>query len=89
VNVRRGPITDSLLRLAGETANGTEGGGPSHYGLRSFQLQESAFAYNKHMEQVAKPERLEQDERSNRNRPLVFLDTNVISGYLRGDPSAA
>lgn len=43
----------------------------------------------KDMEQVAKPERLEQEERSGRNRPLVFLDTNVIIGYLRGDPSAA
>ncbi|MCU1259062.1 MAG: domain nuclease [Bryobacterales bacterium] len=41
------------------------------------------------MEQVAKPEPLEQSERRDSIRPLVFLDTNVIIGYLRGDPSAA
>jgi len=41
------------------------------------------------MEQVAKPEPLEQDEGSGRQRPLVFLDTNVIIGYLHGDLSAA
>jgi predicted nucleic acid-binding protein len=40
------------------------------------------------MGQVAKPEPIEQDQRSDRNRPLVFLDTNVIIGYVRGDPSA-
>jgi predicted nucleic acid-binding protein len=31
----------------------------------------------------------EHDERSDRKRPLVFIDTNVIIGYLGGDPSAA
>jgi predicted nucleic acid-binding protein len=41
------------------------------------------------MEQVAKSEQLERGEQPDRNRPLVFLDTNVILGYLRGDPSVA
>jgi predicted nucleic acid-binding protein len=41
------------------------------------------------MEQVAKPEGLEHGEFRAPMRPLVFLDTNVIIGYLRGDPSAA
>jgi predicted nucleic acid-binding protein len=41
------------------------------------------------MEQVVNAESLEQSERSDRKRPLVFLDTNVIIEYLRGDPSAA
>jgi predicted nucleic acid-binding protein len=41
------------------------------------------------MEQVANPEPLEHDEGSDRQRPLVFLDTNVIIGYLHGDLSAA
>lgn len=50
---------------------------------------EAAAAYNEEMEQVAKPEPLERGERSDTKRPLVFLDTNVIIGYLRGDPSAA
>jgi predicted nucleic acid-binding protein len=40
------------------------------------------------MEQVAQPELRERRD-PNVNRPLVFLDTNVILGYLRGDPSAA
>lgn len=40
------------------------------------------------MEQVAKPEPLERVERPSPKRPLVFLDTNVIIGYLRGDPAA-
>jgi predicted nucleic acid-binding protein len=40
------------------------------------------------MEHVANSEQLEQSESSDRKRPLVFLDTNVIIGYLRGDPSA-
>jgi predicted nucleic acid-binding protein len=39
------------------------------------------------VEQVAKAR--EQGEGSDRKRPLVFLDTNVIIGYLGGDPSAA
>ncbi len=38
------------------------------------------------MEQVAKSERIEPCDPQ---RPLVFLDTNVIIGYLRGDPLAA
>src|SRR5881396_296422 len=41
------------------------------------------------MEQVVKSEPLEQGERPDRERPLVFLDTNVLIGFLRGDPSAA
>src|SRR5438045_9238677 len=41
------------------------------------------------MEQVAKPELLERGKRPDTKRPLVFLDTNVIIGYLRGDPTAA
>lgn len=41
------------------------------------------------MEQVAKPEPLERGKRPDTKRPLVFLDTNVIIGYLRGDASAA
>ncbi|MGO9256370.1 MAG: type II toxin-antitoxin system VapC family toxin [Bryobacteraceae bacterium] len=40
------------------------------------------------MEQVAKAEPLERIERSDRNTPLVFLDTSVIVGYLQGEPSA-
>src|SRR5579862_2411475 len=40
------------------------------------------------MEQVAKPERVERDHASDRTRPLVFLDTDVIIGYLRGEPAA-
>jgi predicted nucleic acid-binding protein len=40
------------------------------------------------MEQSSKPEPHERDEGSDRKRPLVFLDTNVIVGYLHGDPSA-
>lgn len=43
----------------------------------------------KEMEQGAKSEPLEQGQRSDRKRPLVFLDTNVILGYLQGDLSAA
>jgi len=38
------------------------------------------------MEQVARPEELQQGEPPDPKRPLVFLDTNVIVGYLRGDP---
>ena len=52
-------------------------------------LQRLGFAYNEEVEQVAKPEPLERSEHSDRKRPLVFLDTNVIIGYLRGEPSAA
>lgn len=40
------------------------------------------------MEQVVESEPLEQGERPKRERPLVFLDTNVIIGYLRGEPPA-
>lgn len=39
------------------------------------------------MEQVAKPEP-ERGERHDQHRPLVFLDTSVIIGYLRGDQAA-
>jgi predicted nucleic acid-binding protein len=41
------------------------------------------------MEQVAKFEPLGQIDLSDRTRPLVFLDTNVIVGFLQGDPPAA
>jgi predicted nucleic acid-binding protein len=40
------------------------------------------------MEQVAKPDPVQRSECSDRKRPLVFLDTDVIVGYLRGEPSA-
>jgi len=36
----------------------------------------------------AKSELLESREPHDGSRPLVFLDTNVIVGYLRGEPSA-
>jgi predicted nucleic acid-binding protein len=41
------------------------------------------------MEQVAKPEFVERGKHPDIKRPLVFLDTNVIIGYLGGDPSTA
>jgi predicted nucleic acid-binding protein len=41
------------------------------------------------VEQLANPEQLEFDARPGTVRPLVFLDTKVIIGYLSGDPSAA
>jgi predicted nucleic acid-binding protein len=41
------------------------------------------------MEQVARLEDLRKGECPEPPRPLVFLDTNVILTYLRGDPSAA
>jgi predicted nucleic acid-binding protein len=41
------------------------------------------------MEQVAKSEPLQLVEAPERKQPLVFLDTNVIFGYLKGDASAA
>ena len=40
------------------------------------------------MEQVVKSAPLEQGQ-CNGERPLVFLDTNVLIGFLRGDPSTA
>jgi predicted nucleic acid-binding protein len=40
------------------------------------------------MERVANSEPLESSESTQLKRPLVFLDTNVIMGYLRGEPSA-
>src|SRR5436305_15276607 len=40
------------------------------------------------MEHVAKSEPRERSERADRQRPLVFLDTNVIVGYLQGELSA-
>jgi predicted nucleic acid-binding protein len=40
------------------------------------------------MEQVAKSECLGRSERPDPVGPLVFLDTNVIVGYIRGDPAA-
>ena len=41
------------------------------------------------MEQVANPAVFERAKRPDTRQPLVFLDTNVILGYLRGDASAA
>lgn len=38
---------------------------------------------------MANREPVEQGEGSDRKQPLVFLDTNVIIGYLQGDPSVA
>jgi hypothetical protein len=38
---------------------------------------------------VFKTEPREQGKHFAPKRPLVFLDTNVIIGYLRGEPSAA
>lgn len=52
-------------------------------------LQGSGLLYNEEMEQVAKSEPFERSDSSDRKRPLVFLDTNVIIGYLQGEPSAA
>jgi predicted nucleic acid-binding protein len=40
------------------------------------------------MEQLVKSE-MEQGELSDQGRPLVFLNTEVIVGYLQGDPLAA
>ena len=41
------------------------------------------------MDQAAKPELPGQSDGSDRKRPLVFVDTNVIVGYLQGEPLAA
>src|SRR5438445_11076805 len=41
------------------------------------------------MEQVGKLAQREQSQDSDRKRPLVFLDSNVIIAYLQGEPSAA
>src|SRR5271166_6645528 len=41
------------------------------------------------MEQVARPEPLDRNEYFDHKRPLVFLDTSVILGYLRGERAAA
>jgi len=57
------------------------GPGRSRVNLRS--------AYDREMKQVAKPEPLEPGEAAERERPLVFLDTNVIIGFLLGDTAAA
>ena len=40
------------------------------------------------MAQTAKSEPLEKAEHSDGTGPLVFLDTNVILGYMQGDASA-
>ncbi|MBZ5607116.1 MAG: PIN domain-containing protein [Acidobacteriia bacterium] len=45
--------------------------------------------YNEEVEQLAKPDQVKHGERADANQPLVFLDTNVIIEYLRGDPAAA
>jgi predicted nucleic acid-binding protein len=41
------------------------------------------------MEQFGEPGRIERAEGSERKRPLVFLDSNVIVAYLQGEQSAA
>jgi predicted nucleic acid-binding protein len=41
------------------------------------------------VEQVAKPELLQDEQGRRANQPLVFVDTNVIIEYLRGDQSTA
>lgn len=56
--------------------------------VRSIRCDDAGFAYNRDMELVAKSDPRERSERSERQRPLVFLDTNVIVGYLEGEPSA-
>src|SRR5271167_4643083 len=48
-----------------------------------------AFTYTEDMEQVAKSEPLQLVQASERKQPLVFLDTDVIFSYLKGDASAA
>jgi predicted nucleic acid-binding protein len=40
------------------------------------------------MEQVAKPEPFERGGPADEKSPLVFLDANVIVGYVQGDPAA-
>jgi predicted nucleic acid-binding protein len=40
------------------------------------------------MEQHGNPELPDQSQGSDRKRPLVFLDSNVIIGYLQGEASA-
>jgi predicted nucleic acid-binding protein len=40
------------------------------------------------MEHVLKSEPQSPGERPDQERPLVFLDTNVVIDYLRGDPAA-
>jgi predicted nucleic acid-binding protein len=40
------------------------------------------------VEQVAKAERFERGECPDPKRPLVFLDTSVILGFIQGDPTA-
>jgi len=41
------------------------------------------------MEELGIPEQAGPSESSDQKRPLVFLDSNVIIGYLQGEPSAA
>ncbi|HUS05110.1 MAG TPA: PIN domain-containing protein [Bryobacteraceae bacterium] len=41
------------------------------------------------MEHVTEAELIERGQGPDPERPLVFLDTSVIMGYLRGEPSAA
>jgi predicted nucleic acid-binding protein len=48
----------------------------------------AALAYNRAMEQVAKIQPFERAERPCPACPLVFVDTNVILGYIQGDPAA-
>src|SRR5437016_1766540 len=57
--------------------------------MEGAQLQKPALVYNEEMEHAANSDPLERGESTDRDRPLVFLDTNVIIGYLQGDPSAA
>ena len=48
----------------------------------------AVLTYNEEVEQVSKFEPLGQIDSPDRTRPLVFVDTNVIVGYLQGDPPA-
>jgi len=53
------------------------------------QFKLRAFTYTEGMEHVAKSEPRQLVEAPARKQPLVFLDTDVIFSYLKGDASAA
>jgi predicted nucleic acid-binding protein len=57
--------------------------------LRDRRVNGVRYNHIEEMEQMAKPEELQHGERPESKRRLVFLDTNVIIGYLRGDRPAA
>jgi predicted nucleic acid-binding protein len=70
------------LSLSGSSSRST-------LGRRCRWQLRSTLAYNGKMEPLAKGEPVERGEGFDKKQPLVFLDTNVIVGYLRGEPSAA